>query len=384
MFVVPPHAGHVNPTLPVVAELVGRGHRVSYASGPGALTKARDAGAEPVELPWGPPSEEATGEWNTGTMSVTLAAFMADARAAIPVLLNRFSAGKPDVVCYDPITFAGPILAARLDRPGAALIPTFAGNEKVSVQELLLPPDFDPAHPLLQRFGADLGVFAAEYGAGVDLFPASGTTAALNLVFMPQQFQIGGETFGAGYEFIGPSPEYREGTWVPRGRKILYVSQGTVYNRRPEFFELCVKAFGDSDWNVVMAVGDHVDLCATPDNFEVAPYVPQPTVLQNATAFLSQCGMGSVMDALYYEVPVIGVPHLPEQASILRRVEELGLGARLDIDGITPAQLRAEVEEVATDPVIRANLEIFSEHVRGAGGAARGADVLVKFAGQAK
>jgi MGT family glycosyltransferase len=253
----------------------------------------------------------------------------------------------------------------------------------VSVQELLLPPDFDPAHPLLQQFGADLGVFATEYAAGVDLFPASGTTAALNLVFMPQQFQIGGETFGEGYEFIGPSPEYREGTWLPRGRKILYVSQGTVYNRRPEFFELCVKAFTDTDWNVVMAVGDHVDLGVTPDNFEVAPYVPQPAVLRNATAFLSQGGMGSVMDSLYYEVPVIGVPHLPEQATIMRRVEELGLGARLDIDGITPEQLRAEVEEVATDPVIRANLEIFSEHVRGAGGAARGADVLVKFAGQA-
>lgn len=33
-FVAPPAFGHVNPTLPLVEELVSRGHRVSYATGP--------------------------------------------------------------------------------------------------------------------------------------------------------------------------------------------------------------------------------------------------------------------------------------------------------------------------------------------------------------
>ena len=38
-FICLPAAGHVNPTLPVVAELVRRGHRVTYA------TSAKYAGA---------------------------------------------------------------------------------------------------------------------------------------------------------------------------------------------------------------------------------------------------------------------------------------------------------------------------------------------------
>lgn len=39
-------AGHINPTLPVVAELVRRGHRVTYAAG-----AVERAGARHLPLP---------------------------------------------------------------------------------------------------------------------------------------------------------------------------------------------------------------------------------------------------------------------------------------------------------------------------------------------
>src|SRR5690606_26667532 len=37
LFVVPPFAGHVNPTIPVAAELERRGHEVAWAGLPGQL-----------------------------------------------------------------------------------------------------------------------------------------------------------------------------------------------------------------------------------------------------------------------------------------------------------------------------------------------------------
>ncbi|MFF4599220.1 hypothetical protein [Amycolatopsis sp. NPDC001319] len=50
-FVAAPAAGHVNPVLPLVAELVGRGHRVTFASGPAYVGAIEGAGAEAVRLP---------------------------------------------------------------------------------------------------------------------------------------------------------------------------------------------------------------------------------------------------------------------------------------------------------------------------------------------
>lgn len=50
-------AGHVTPTLPLVAELVRRGHRVDYATGQDHAAAVRAAGARWVPLPTFPPIE---------------------------------------------------------------------------------------------------------------------------------------------------------------------------------------------------------------------------------------------------------------------------------------------------------------------------------------
>lgn len=58
MFSIAAH-GHVNPSLEVIRELVGRGHRVSYAIPPSFAEKVAATGAEPVlytsVLPTSPP-----------------------------------------------------------------------------------------------------------------------------------------------------------------------------------------------------------------------------------------------------------------------------------------------------------------------------------------
>ena len=44
-FICLPAAGHVNPTMPVVAELVRRGHRVTYATSAKYVAAVESAGA---------------------------------------------------------------------------------------------------------------------------------------------------------------------------------------------------------------------------------------------------------------------------------------------------------------------------------------------------
>ena len=50
MFVTPPFPGHVFPVLPLVRELVSRGHRVSYVTSPALADQVKVAGAQVVEL----------------------------------------------------------------------------------------------------------------------------------------------------------------------------------------------------------------------------------------------------------------------------------------------------------------------------------------------
>lgn len=105
-FVSPAGYGHVNPTLPLVTELVGRGHRVTYATGRSLVPTVEPTGAKPL----GPTS------------------------ARSPVRS----------------------LAQRLGVPGITLSPTFAGHENFSYTALLLPADFDLGDERLTRFSSDI------------------------------------------------------------------------------------------------------------------------------------------------------------------------------------------------------------------------------------
>jgi MGT family glycosyltransferase len=273
--------------------------------------------------------------------------------------------------------------------PAVATVPNFAGNDKFTLASVLVPPDFDPTHPTMQAYIVARNELAADYGVPAETMGAPAPNVPLSLVFMPREFQIQGEVFGDEFKFIGPSFGNRESTgdWRPPadGKPLLFVSLGTVVNDRPDFFATCVKAFGDTGWNVAMAVGHQVDLAALgeiPAGFDVRPFFPQPAVLKHATVFLSHTGMGSTMEALRRQVPIVSYPQIPEQGANGRRAQELGLGKLLDITrDLVPDELRRTVDEVAADPEIRKNLAAMAEHLRAAGGPAAGADAIETLLG---
>jgi MGT family glycosyltransferase len=160
---------------------------------------------------------------------------------------------------------------------------------------------------------------------------------------------------------------------------VVLVSLGSVYNNAPEFYRSCAAAFADSPWHVVLAVGERVDLAEIgplPGNVEVHRVVPQVDVLATCSVFLCHAGMGGLMEAMQAGVPVVTVPQTVEQESNAARVEQLGLGVRLDPPLVTAEALRAMVDKVAGDPGFAARVVAMRRDIETAGGAARAADVV--------
>ena len=358
-FVVLPATGHVNPTLPLVAELVRRGHRVTFSGGGDLRDQVAATGA--TALP---------GRGGSVRPTASIRQMLLDGvevcRVVVPALEKVFTADPPDLLCYDALTPYGGLLAHRLGVPTVVLSPTHAGSTS-SLRRLLIPAEFDATEYVAARatLAADLGV------------PVEPPTPRRQIVFLPRRFQLDADTFDDSYVFVGPTLADRHEDWRPPAGagEVLFVSLGTVMNYRPDFFAAVVKAFADTDWHVAMAVGDRVDPAALgpiPANVDVRPYFPQQAVLGHATAFLTHAGMNSVMEALLRQVPMIAYPQTPEQAANAGRVEELGLGRVL----ADPADLAVTVTEVAGDPDIRANLAVMADDLRAAGGAPAAADAI--------
>ncbi|NUT53168.1 MAG: hypothetical protein HOV94_38675 [Saccharothrix sp.] len=384
-FVSAPAAGHVNPTLPLVEELVRRGHRVSYATGPTTAEGAVAAGASPSVLPSElPPDMDARGEFTAEQLAVTLEYFLDDAEVSFPVLAAHFGTDRPDVVCYDSVTFTGRMLANLLGVPEVALVPTFAENEQFSATQVYLPPSFDHQHPKLVAAIGRMAKFASGFAFLDDPNLMFGHVAPMSVVFVPRRFQLAADTFDERFHFVGPSLGSWQVAeqWSPRtDAPVLLISLGTVFNSRPEFYRTCVEAFGDGPWEVVMSVGsmdvERLELPGPlPANFSVHARVPQVAVLRHASAFLTHAGMNSVMESLWHDVPFVTVPQIPEQRAIAARAAELGVGVVLDDH--TADGLRAAVTAAVGN---RAAVAAMGEVVRSSGGAGAAADALEKLLG---
>jgi MGT family glycosyltransferase len=385
-FLAIPAIGHINPTLPLVAELVQRGYRVTYATGPAFRGPIEAAGASFVELDWAPRAIKVSPDGQTTEeLAEMLLAFVGSARRVMPAAEEWLSTDRPDLFCYDMMRFLGPMLADKLELREASTGANFAGNEHFSLTSAVVPADFDPSHPKFQEFLAARAAFAGDFGVPVEKVAAAGAVAPLNLVFIPREFQFAGETFDERYHFVGPAIGARAETsaWEPPadGSPLLFISLGTAYNDRPDFFAVCAKAFADSEWRVAMAIGDVVELeelGELPGNFDVRPWFPQPAVLQHATVFLSHAGMNSVMEAILNQVPLATFPQTPEQHANARRVAELGLGRTVEGE-LSAEALRSLVDSLATDATVRSNLVTMAEHARAGGGPAAAADAIETY-----
>jgi MGT family glycosyltransferase len=212
-FVSMPAHGHVTPTLPVVAELVRRGFRVSYATHERFRTGVEKAGATlvPAGRPIldGPPAAI-----TPAFFAAILHRLVADARTNLPGLQAHFRDDPAQAVCYDRMSLAGGILAATSGALDVALLPMFASNEQAApLFQRAAAEHGELADPAIERARAEISDLLGQY----DLTPrAAGiaASASLNIVFVPPEFQPGADTFDDRY--LGVWIKGSAGALLPR------------------------------------------------------------------------------------------------------------------------------------------------------------------------
>ncbi len=373
--------GHVNPTLPVVAELVRRGVDVVYLTtnefaGAVKATGSRFVGHSSLFTAKTTNVSKEMAENPKEMMARFPLKLLEEAEHVLPQIMPVLVNERPTAIWYDNMAVAGRLASQILHIPAMMTRPTYVANEHFSLARSM--PHVAADHPargefqnLAKRLQDGNGMASALQIP--DLFM---TAEALNVVFMPRAFQPSGETFDDRFKFVGPSIASRPNShpFQPPGdgKPLLLISLGTVFNDWPEFFSTCFEAFGSSPFHVVMAVGNRIDvksLGKIPDNFHVEAYVPQLEVLPHASAFITHGGMNSTQEALYFGVPLVVIPQMNEQAATAGRVQQLGLGRSfMTRPEVTVAALREAATAIATEPSYKREVEKMQKEVRAAGG----------------
>ena len=379
--------GHVNPTLALTEELVARGHDVHYAVTEAfrdaiEATGAKFKGYESLWAQQEPPTKATL----KGLLENLPVRFMKEALNIIPQLIDWVRELKPDVILYDSMCITGRLIGEALHIPVISLHASYAANETFSLGKEF--PISTPPENVMVEYATLMDELTETYSvAPFSTAQIFGHSDPLNIVFMPREFQIAGETFDDRFVFCGPNiaPRPTAGSWVPPAgprQKRLFISLGTVFSHWPEFFNLCFEAFGETEWQVFMSTSTRLDtttLGQAPKNFTVAAHFPQLELLPHMDVFVMHGGMNSTMEALYFAVPTVVLPQMPEQAATARRMQSLGLGVSFFDSSVTAAQLREAVELVDRNAAMKENITAMQKAVRTAGGFRLAADTVEKF-----
>lgn len=392
-----PAQGHINPTLPVVAELVRRKIKVIYYDTEEFRASIEPTGATFRAYP--PPVPSATEVSQAVDRSVInfSAQLLQMSKHLTRFALDEIDREQPDLVIYDASCLWG-MLAARLAGVAAvSSFPTFVLDNKalnLSLQDyryLLVGGLAKLPQVMASRFRLQ-----RQYGATImprgSIFPVRG---GLNLVYTARELQPDTALIDDTFRFVGPSidPATRV-TDFPfeqlKRHPLVYISFGTVHMMDKDFYQACFEAFADFPGQVILSVGRPVAIEAlgpTPSNFIVRNSVPQLEILQRCDVFVTHAGMNSFQEALYYGVPMVLVPYQFEQLVNARLGAGIGAGIVANEKppygkAVSMQTLRALTEQVLQDGTMKRAAQSAGESLRRAGGYQRAADAICNYWGQ--
>lgn len=376
-----PAAGHTNPTLGVVQELVRRGHEVWYYSFDAYREKIESAGAKFISCdPYhSQPDINARDGAKVGKDLVFSMKLLVESTLALDeTVCAQMEALKPDCIVFDSMAVWGKAAAMKLGIPYICSTTTFAFNRhssKIMKQDLRQLFSMIFGMPKIQREIRRLQEKGYPVKSMLDLIASD--EKVHTVVYTSPQFQPCFDSFNPEkYSFVGPSIRPAQTEIAKTAKRLIYISMGTVNNDLLPFYKECIRAFGGSAHQVVLSVGSLTDIAALgdiPENISVYESVDQIAVLEKADAFITHCGMNSVNEALYHAVPLLMHPQTAEQGGVAERVRQLGAGIMLK----KGMNIKNAVEEVLNNPEYRRCAEKIATGFQNCAGAAAAADKIL-------
>lgn len=329
-----PAYGHVNPSLPLITELINRGYEVTYyvteefrqaIEACGATFRTYDFGT----IPWTP---------QVGSRILELTELLLRfTDAQMEELVRQTKELCPVLILHDTIAFWGRAVAQTLGIRAASVntiitayrytgkafflyATRFTGTSLMEIKAL--PGILKYKRRLKKRYGIKrtdlLGVLMNEEKFNIFTYPCP----------------VHPEGKRENRFFLGPAAVLREDTFEAGEDypydNLIYASLGTIFNAGPEFYRAVLSQFGGTKYTVVISCGKNYEWLkqeTIPSNVIVKPYVNQKKVMECAKLFITAGGMNSICEAATYGVPCLLYPQQGEQALNARMFRKLGLGS---------------------------------------------------------
>jgi molybdopterin-synthase adenylyltransferase len=370
-----PSIGHARCMAAIAAMLVRKGHAVYWAANATVDYVARtgvellrvlpeNLNHDVIKAPRGSPAE--INDWMLHEWFVPLA------EAALGPTLEAARRLMPEVIVSDASAFWGPMVADALGLPLVTFPPGLlmgSAERQLFFHEILSPQDpVDWAKPpsartapwqverRLNALRRDCGLPACQNLVHI--------SESLVLSFTTRMFEFAGVGLPEHVAYIGPifgsaddlDPYADRAAILPRGNDpLVYVTLGNVFADRDDVLDLILGDLADLPIRILVAKTREQGPAARQSDGRIhrlAGPISQASVLKEASLVVCHGGFNTVQESLCHGVPVVALPLAADQLLVAKRLEDLGLGSRVDPSAATLGDVRAAVEKaLASTPM---------------------------------
>jgi MGT family glycosyltransferase len=366
--------GHINPTLPLVKELVNRGNKVEYFCSMQFQEKVIAEGA--VFLNYSAELDNFLAAYrptDRHPFYMLMEYILLYAEVMLPGVLELIEMNEYDMVICDSLFGAPSFLKQIIPIPVVSSHSSFAMSHAPVPDSMLEPgthPQLDNCYEILRRICEKYTVPVPSLS---DIFISK---SQWNVVYTIPEFNGDPGLEASKYFFTGTivgndtAEDFDE---IPKGgsRPLIYISLGSVNTDFIDFYKMCLEAFKTSDFFVMMSIGKKCkveQLGDIPSNFYIGNFLPQLAILKQADVFITHAGFNSVNEALSYGVPMYAFPMVNDQHMVAKRIKDMKLGIVGQFKEISPLSLKAGINDLLNDIEFKENCTRISKQLKGAEG----------------
>lgn len=145
-------------------------------------------------------------------------------------------------------------------------------------------------------------------------------------------------------------------------QRVIYCAFGSLFKGDDSnFIDRLIKAVANqANWTVIISMGKrrNDEFQDIPDNVHIFEWVSQLRVLDIADAMVMHAGIGTVMECLYYGVPMLSYPFaVNDQFGTAARIAYHEIGIVGDRQSDNDTVIRQHIERLLNDTTIRANID---------------------------
>jgi UDP:flavonoid glycosyltransferase YjiC (YdhE family) len=159
---------------------------------------------------------------------------------------------------------------------------------------------------------------------------------------------------------------------------LVYLSLGSLGGADVELMKRLTGFLADTEHRFIVSKGPRADEYDLPDNMWGAGMVPQTTLIGQCDLVVTHGGNNTICEAFHFGKPTVVLPLFWDQYDNAQRVDETGLGRRLDTYRVGRDELVGAIDALLGDRPLQARMAAIGEQVRAENGVQHAAATIAE------